>query len=771
MESFSIEPVFGWYAVVTLGLIMIASLWLTITSTGVSVRARAILVGLRLLAILLLLLGWLRPGLVWRSQHESPGAVAVLMDQSQSFTLPSDTGSEDRWKVQQRLWQSIVSSTDLKFGQMQVVPYFFDQALRAVQTNELPGLQNAFKTPPSGRLTDLGKALSELQRMQVDPPLRAAILITDGTQTAIPPATEPTAVARQMAQLDQPLLVVGIGPSKNSSAFRDLAIESMPEHFDAFNKNEIQIPFVVKAQGLQGQPVTLSLKLREANKPETGKVEASKQLLVRDATMSLGERMQFVVPEPGEYILTVDAQLPKDMTEQIKSNNQALAFLTVREGGIRILYIEGEPRPEQRFLKWSLNSSKDFVVDYQWIQEKTRNSWPVDFRKAPSNIDFSKYDIFILGDVDSSAIDNSNFSEIRQRVANGAGILFLGGYHSFDAGGYGRKKPNANPLEPLFPVELSDRSQAFGAPVDPQLQTSQPTAIVLRKPHPITTLGPEPENEQIWKNLKPLLSINRLGKPKILPGVDVLAVSDRKDVDEPILVTGEYTNGRVLAFAGDSTYQWWLSGNQEAHKKFWRQAVLWLLKRDAISEGFVLRLDRRRLLIDETAALKIDWYGGSSNLPMPENIKIELRRDGKWLRNVESNSISPSRRESNITGLIEPGVFSVSLSCQAPSGKSYNADIAFIVIDESIELATPAADWTMMKNLVSANKSAGGNLYAPEEINKAIQWIRERNDLAKVTTLEKRRLGDAAWDAWIYLILFCVLLSAEWGLRKHWQLP
>ncbi len=771
MDSISLEPIFGWSAAIGLAAVMLASLWLTITNAGLSRGAVRALVLLRLLAIVLFFLGWLRPSLVWKSERESPGAIAVLMDHSQSLALPSDTAASDRWEIQRRLWQSLAAATDLRIGQMQIVPYFFDMGLRAASTSDLPGLQNTFKARPTGRLTDLGKALSEIQRQQVDPPLRAVVLITDGVQTVVPAPVEPTFVAKQMAQLDQPILLLGVGPRANASAFRDVAIEGMPEHFDAFNKNDLTIPFVLNAQGVQGHSVNLTMSLRTANKPESGSVVASKQVVVRDARQKVGENLQFMVPEPGEYLLTLEAQLPPDLGEQVKTNNQAMAFLTVREGGIRILYIDGQPRAEQRFLKWSLNSSKDFVVDYEWVQEKNRGQWPVNFTKPPASVDFSKYDVFILGDVDGASIDDGNFAEIRKRVEAGAGILFLGGYHSFDAGGYGRTRPDKHRLAPLFPIELSDRAQAYGAPIDPSLQTSQPTSIVLKKPHPITSLAAEPENTAIWKRLKPLLSINRLGKPKLVPGVDVLAVSDRKDAEEPILVTGEYRDGRVLAFAGDSTYQWWLSGEQEAHKRFWRQAVLWLLKRDAVSEGFVLKLDRRRFMLDETPTLKIDWYGGKDNRSMPEGIKIELRRNGQWLRNVESKAASPSRREALVTGLSEPGVYSLSLTAQTAENQSYSSEVAFVVIDESRELATPAADWTMMANIAAANKSAGGELYTPEELGKAIEWLRTRNELTKVSTLQKRRLGDSTWDAWLYVVLFCGVMIAEWGLRKRWEQP
>lgn len=760
MNSFSVEPVFGWYAVIPLAIIMLASLWLTLSNTAISRGGRWALASLRLAAALILLLGWLRPGLISTSERESAGAIAVLLDQSQSMTLPSETSNKDRWRVQQEVWSAVVSATDLKIGQTKIVPYFFDSSLRRVPDEDLPSLQRSFKVPPGGKLTDLGKALAELQRTQVDPPLRGAILISDGTQTIVPPEVEATSVASQMAQLDQALLVVGIGPRTNRSQFRDIAVEGIPEHIDAFEKKELQVPLIIRAQGVQNQPIKLNFTLRASGKPD--QVLAAEQLTPTESTQNLARSIKLIAPEEGEYLLQVDAKA--DINEQVTTNNTAIAFVTVRKGGARILYLEGEPRYEQQFLKRSLNSSRDFVVDYGWIQEKSRKSWPIDFSKPPVNLDFEKYDVILLGDIDSSAIHPENLSRIRQRVSKGAGLLLMGGYHSFDAGGYG-----STTLAPAFPTTLvKGRSQAFGQQVDPVFQTVEPTRIKLVAEHPITSLVPEPENAKTWESLKPLLSINRLGKPLVQPGVKVLAASEK---GEPILVTGEFGTGRVLAFAGDSTWQWWLSGEQQIHKQFWRQAVLWLLRRDAIDEGFGMKMDRRRLSIDDTTAIHLEWFGGTDNKPMPEKLKLELTREGKWLRNLETVADGANRRDAKLSGLDQAGLYRAALTAEGADGKTYTSEIAFIVRDESRELAQPAADWQMMSNLVSANNAAGGRLLLPENIADGIEWLRQRQETTKVTTLEKRRLGDAAWDSWLYLILFCGLMTTEWALRKSWQMP
>ncbi len=754
LAQVSVEPVFGWFALVPLAILMVASLWLTLSSTGLSWGGRWSLVLLRLLAMLLLLAGWLRPAMITNTQRESGGAIAVLMDRSQSMTLPSDASDQTRWEVQKEVWSAIESSTELKIGQTVLVPYFYDGDVVAVAREELPSLSTAFAAAPVGRATDLGGALAKIGRLQLDPPLRGVLMMGDAVQTQIPPPIDATIAARQMAQLDQPILMIGIGPRSEKSQLKDVALEGIPDHFTAFVKKELKIPLVVNIQGMQGVPVNVELVLRASGKPEQR--GASREVLASKPNEKLAIELTIVVPDEGEYLLEATATVAA--REQNKANNQVTSFLTVREGGVRILYLAGQPQPEQKFLRRSLEESRDFATEYRLFPQRDQRKWPLDL-----GVDLQPYDALIIDDLHASALSESAARAIVARVRQGAGILFLGGYRSFDAGGYG-----ASLMAPIFPMELSKQPRPWGAPIDPGFQIMEDIALLPTRPHPITTLAPEPDNTNIWRQLKPMRGINRFGVLSRSGGVQVLLEGPKRD---PVLVTGEFGNGRVLAFAGDSTWQWQLSGNSKVHQQFWRQAVLWLIRRDTLTEGFRLILERRRWMLDETPDLTIEWFGGSDNNPMPSDLKIELSRDGRWLQNLSSTAGSAGVRRSTIAGLDTPGLYRAALTATSASGEEYRAETAFIVRDESRELAQPAADWQMMANIVSANQAAGGQLVLPEEVGVALDWLRQRQDATKVRVVEKRRLGDAAWDAWLVLVLFCLLMSIEWGLRKSWQLP
>ncbi|QDV21843.1 hypothetical protein [Aureliella helgolandensis] len=757
LSQISVEPLFGWLAWLPLALVMLASLWLTLTSTGVSRSGRWVLVLLRSAAMCVLLLGWLRPGVITTTERESAGAIAVLMDRSESMVLPGGASGNSRWQEQQGVWDAIVAATSLKIGESQLVPYFYDQELSRASTEDLPALSATYGKLPRGKLTDLGQALSELGRQQVEPPLRAVILMGDATQTQLPPRVDATVVARQMAQLDQPILVVGLGVRGEKSQLRDVAIEGLPESFSAFVKKELNVPLVIRALGMQNQPINLQLKLRSSGKPD--QILASRTVLATGPAEQLPLEFKIVVPDAGEYLLEATATV--DTQEQVESNNKAISFVSVREGGVNILYLEGQLRAEQAFLKRSLDESLDFQISPYYLPEKDRQKWPVDLSRT---IDFDRFDAIIIGDLDAGALSPQTQQRLRRRVEMGAGLLLLGGYHTYSLGGYARSE-----LASLFPVELNLRSQAWGAPVDETQHILGDVKLRPTRPNPITSLAGDPlDNARQWESLKPLQGMNRLGRVVAKPGVQVL-LEDAEG--EPALVTGEAGRGRVLAFAGDTTWRWWLGGQKKVHQQFWRQAMLWLIRRDTLNEGFRLDLQRRRLALGDTPPLSVEWFGGSENKAMPSEVKIELSCEGRWLQNLVSTKQSESMLQATLAGLEAPGLYRAALTATGADGTPYEADIAFVVRDESVELENPSADWQMMANIVSANAAAEGQLVLPEEIGQALGWLRERQDATKVTTIEKRRLGDAAWDAWLYLVLFCALMSVEWGLRKAWQLP
>ena len=78
----------------------------------------------------------------------------------------------------------------------------------------------------------------------------------------------------------------------------------------------------------------------------------------------------------------------------------------------------------------------------------------------------------------------------------------------------------------------------------------------------------------------------------------------------PLLVSQDHGLGRVLAFAGDSTWHWWMRGYETAHKRFWRQVVLWLAHKEQTGEGKVwVKVENRQVAPGD----RVEFSAGASD--------------------------------------------------------------------------------------------------------------------------------------------------------------
>ncbi len=285
--------------------------------------------------------------------------------------------------------------------------------------------------------------------------------------------------------------------------------------------------------------------------------------------------------------MQTDAGRAPQLDELVTTNNELSTFVHVRKGGLNVLYIEGTFRVEQTFIRRALDSSHDIHVDYLRLDARRPETRPGDMA---TYFQPGKYEVYILGNVDSTAFREAELHDLADAVNKGAGLMMLGGFHSFGPGRY-----SETPLANVLPVKMDrlDR-QNFDDPIRSDLHWPGPLHMMptdegLR--HFVLMLaGSREENEALWKKLPPLDGANQF--LRLAPGAIVLADAGE---GKPLLVSHNYGAGRVLAFGGDTTWHWWMRGFETAHKRFWRQIVLWLARKDQAMEGNVwVRMEKRR---------------------------------------------------------------------------------------------------------------------------------------------------------------------------------
>ena len=153
---------------------------------------------------------------------------------------------------------------------------------------------------------------------------------------------------------------------------------------------------------------------------------------------------------------------------------------------------------------------------------------------------------------------------IADYVANGGGLLMVGGYMSF-SGLEGKARFWASPLADVLPVimETGDDREERPSGVQP---------VVIDTSHPIM--------QGVADEWPVLLGFNRL-KPR--PSCEVLATCD----DYPLLVVGTHGAGRVAAFASDMGPHWGPTAfmSWQGYGQLWNGVASWLSRRRAEDEG------------------------------------------------------------------------------------------------------------------------------------------------------------------------------------------
>ncbi len=752
------QPIFDSYLLVVLVTMVLGGMLLIGPRfSRIAMSRRLVLTSLRGVALLLLMTAMLRPGCDTTVRKEQSAVVIVAVDQSRSMQLPHVTGeTASRWQKQQQALQSVAPLMKSLGEKFEVKVYGYDSQLTPLEMNA-----GAITLPPApaGDETDVGSPLYEAIARERGKRLLGVLLMGDGAQTAFDPPVEIPVVERELARQQAPLFSVPLGPPGDMAEAPDIAVVNFPDQRDVFVKNEMLIEGEVRIRRFVNKEIPVEL-LIEDDKGATTKLGPF-PLMAREQDQLLPVRIPYTPDKPGQYKLTLRA--PGQRGELVARNNELSAYLTVREGGLRVLYLEGELRWEQKFLKRSLDASQDIELDFLWIDSADRSKWPV---SLPDDISEQPYDVYILGDLDAAALHRAGMTDsplqkIAKDVAAGKGLLMLGGYHSFGPGGYLK-----TPLAEVLPVTM-DRfeKQDFDAPLQKDLHLEGPLVMQPVGSHFLTRLAPAESNAAVWNSLPPLSGANRFHGVK--PGARVLATGAK---GEELLVSQEYGRGRVLAFAGDSTWQWWMQDKQSQHRRFWRQVVLWLARRDGLEKDDVwVRLNQRRF----PAGAKAEFTAGindAAGAPVSDATLQAIVRGPGGAAQTVSLSRDGDIWQGEFKTARAPGNYTLEVSATRPGGEPASNVARFMVFDHDVELSNPAADHTRLRRLAAATAESGGKLISTDEMADVLTQLRDTPLKVEAKTLKTWQLGRTTLDAWLFFLLVAGVFIGEWALRKHWGL-
>ena len=749
ISTLAIEPIYG-STVLAVGLaIVTVAITLWVTPPTPDPNRRRWLVGLRLIAAAVLMLAIIRPAMIRTDNQPADAVIVVALDTSKSMTLEDGDGNV-RFERQNTAAETLLGGIrDLDQSlSLQTLAYAGETVAIAAEPNSIA------KLTPTGTSTDLAAALLSAITAAGGQPIAGVVLLGDGTQTVTSSGDGASKIAGTLDSLGVPLWTVPIGRAAGDGDDRDVSIASLADDFQWFAGNEVEVDFQVSTKGLAGIDIPVRLSLIDA-KGKQSEV-AVRRAQSRQSTDSIAMSVTLTAPDPGAYRLIVKADAQDG--EAITINNQQMAFVDVREGGGRILYIEGSLRQEYVFLRRALRRFPDLDLVARWIPDDTKKSWPVELSNL---LEPGKFDVYIIGDLPAAAIGDAQLNLIADAVDRGAALVTLGGQKAYGRGGYADTA-----IADVLPVRMNSKEGPG--------EIEESVALSLARSHPITDLGGD-QPQRIWESLPDQLGANRFADLKVAPGIETLLNTKQND---PMLVIGGYSRGRVAAIAFDSTYRWWRSGRSDVHRRFWRQLMLWLLSRDE-SGGDKIRveMDSRRFATDampefQATVDSIGNTGASSEAINQVSLIAELMNESEEPIQLSTTS-NRLKNVSSIRGNLpelDPGIYRLRVRSNQKTEKVKPAEIAFQVIDQSLEFSRPMADPVFMQQLASQTADQGGRWFDPDSMNELLQTIAERRKKAETPVIEKNRVGDGPKTGWPMFLIFAGVLSTEWFLRRRWNL-
>ena len=741
---------------------------------------RFVLLGLRLGAIVCLLLTILHPAWVSERTVDEKPIVAVVLDDSASMAEATERRSDEAMKG---------GSEETRYGLAvallsgELIPRLaeshrlrlYDVEARALQADELPADAIGERSP----LTD---ALLRVQSDLRDEPLVGIALLSDGAETSDRPA------AGGPEQLHVPVHTIDVaGPPGVSRQAADLAVQAVSANRRALVGNTVRVFVDVAAEGRPGE-VQIPVSLLDG-----GEVVAS-----RTISWQAGERLnraelEFVPHRPGEFTYTVAVGgLP---SEADLANNRQAFPLTVRTKPLTVLYVDGVLRWEGKFIREALGADPDINVISSVRTVRVgadRGSQGLLLPEQLSNVD-----VVILGDVEATYFSTSDeLAALCSWVSDSGGSLVLtGGYHSFGPQGFGRTV-----LRDVLPVE-------FSASANPQIE--QPFNLKLTdagREHPIFQLTRDRVRNTVFFNKLPALDgCSRIAAVK--PAAEVLAVNPRLGGPEgtqglPIMVVQQVGAGRSLVLAVDTTWRWRLvvggfTGDSSFYERFWGQLVRWMASdRTEAPQRLFASTDRSRYRLGDTIELTIKL----------QNVAVEPRTNvaaGPRTGRTESVGTTQSGDQDRASGwevsvraldesgqqahvpLAElgdgryrgtlsarrPGRLDLTVSAEPTAGadeagsdsdRQAQSRVVTVQVDRpDIETLNPLPNpqW-----LAQVAQRSGGRSIRPEQIEA---WAAEL-PADPVRTTVRRTSGT--WGDSIFGSAFLLLLCAEWILRRRSQL-
>ncbi len=725
-----------WLIAVSLGLIIPLALWFFWTSLRRigSTPKKIFLFSLRVVAFAFLLMVLLRPELEFKKSHSLKNHIAVLLDNSKSLsikTFPKEIPRIDLIKKTLGFNEKYLEQLKTEFH---VDTYFVSDEIK--KTND--GRENY---QPHRPYTDLSRVLEELGRGYENKSLQGVLLFSDGADLTEEPGEISQSILKSLARINAPVHTFQAG---SNDQFKDLALESVSVSDFGFVQQPVRLSVMVFSSALGNRNVPLVLK-------EGDRILISKVIEIRENQKQYKVDLQFTPRKIGKRIYTLN--LPRFAEESILTNNQKEFEIDVARDRVRILHLNGRPSWDSRYLREVLANNPrvdllSFFILRSLGDDVAAPTSELSLIPFPSNLLFddylSSFDLIIFQNFKYEPfIDKKYLTNIRKYVEKGGAFLMVGGELSFQGGSYSR-----TPIEDILPVSFKETANRF---IDQEFLLKIKEAF---SNHPMLRLEKDLQlNREVWDALPPLQGAN-LG---LVADKDAYVLAEFENASGspvPILVAGEFGEGRTALLATDSVWNWSFrkEGGSRYFHRFWNNVIDWLIA-EPQTRRLQLESDKDRYQEEQQVLIKFKLL--KKNYQPASNVTGRLTissREGE----IVSKDLKTDEQGEQVFSFLpkQAGFFRASIEIE-----KLKEEVMFSVLKDNAEFEKPLVNDFVLKKIA---KVSGGKYFVLNGANDLTALQFENPEI----NIKSHSRSFSLWDNWWAYGFVVGFLFLDWWLRR-----
>ncbi len=672
--------------------------------------------------------------------ESEPDWLVVLLDRSRSMSIADTRDGSGEYVDRDTALHKVIA--DPIWGAIDVEKEIlwlgFDTSARDID-------QSAFG-PPDGWSTDLSVPIETALRRLAGRPASAIVVVSDG-RTVRPIDREVMRAAHARAI---PVFAIPLG---SATALTDMSVAQVDAPERAFVRDHV--PVVVRLESSGGRPHTpITVELRDT---ETGQIIDTVTLSPEEFAATNGEAVM-TGAQGDDGTARWSVRVVGEGDDLVKGNNERNLEIEFIDRPLRVLYIEGYPRWEYRYLKnllvreQSLESSVMLLsADRDFAQE---GNAPLE-RLPQSAEEFRNYDLFILGDVPAGSLSQTQIANLVAAVGErGAGLLWIAGERSTPGSWRGTE------LEDLLPIRGVPERFDERVIVEPMPGAARSGVLQLgesardRWPSALSERGSRAALE--W--------CQRIERDTLKPTAEVLASARTLSSADafPLIITMRYGAGVVLYVGTDETWRWRHGIGETFHERFWIQFIRYLargtVQRD--DQPFHLTVEPRHPEVGVPALIRVDVQEAKAG---------DVAGDGP----LEATSVvidSSVGHVSQSTQLVRDGSQWVGSWTPQEAGtwrvhvdspRTGPLEHVIEVVRNDAELLRGETDHAQLADIA---QRTGGAVVAPPELSR-LKELLPRRALNK-----EQSIIDPLWSSPGALILVLTLLLVEWIGRRGLRL-